>query len=126
MVFQIVGGRQLWRRKGVDREYLLYKIREFHRVHKTPLTQCIEDIQEAFEWLPKSSYNSEAKPLTELTRKRRRGIASIGKLLIPLLIRLGVVGEEDIDKTTDTVQPETRDLSGSQLESDTSEARNSA
>jgi hypothetical protein len=41
MVYQLVGGRQLWRGKGVNREYLLAKLQEFHRVHKTPLEQAI-------------------------------------------------------------------------------------
>jgi hypothetical protein len=35
MVYQLVGGRQLWRGRGVDREYLLAKLQEFHRVHQT-------------------------------------------------------------------------------------------
>ena len=33
MVFQIVSGRQLWRGKGTDREYLFFKLREFHLAH---------------------------------------------------------------------------------------------
>jgi hypothetical protein len=31
MVYQLVAGRQVWRGKGVDREYLLAKLQEFHR-----------------------------------------------------------------------------------------------
>ena len=90
MVFQLVGGRQLWRGRGVDREYLLAKLQEFHRVHKTPLEQTIRDLNEAFAWLPKSAYAAEAQPLQELVRKKQRGPKPIGDLLIPLLIRLGV------------------------------------
>jgi transposase len=93
MVYQLVGGRQLWRGKGVDREYLLAKLQEFHRVHKTPIEHSIRDMNEAFAWLPKSAYTEEAKPLAELARKKRRGPQPIGDLLIPLLIRLGVVDE---------------------------------
>lgn len=104
MVYQLVGGRQLWRGKGVDREYLLAKLQEFHRVHKTPIEQSIRDLHEAFAWLPQAAYPEEAKPLAELARKKQRGPQPIGELLIPLLIRLGV---------TDTV------------ESNTSEARSS-
>lgn len=104
MVFQLVGGRQLWRGRGVDREYLLAKLQEFHRVHQTPIEQSIGDLQEAFQWLPKSAYVEEAKPLEELARKKHRGPQPIGELLIPLLIRLGV---------------------GSAVESNTSEARSS-
>ena len=84
----------MWRGKGVDREYLLAKLQEFHRVHKTPIEQSVRDLTEAFQWLPKSAYAEEAKPLAELTRKKRRGPKQIGELLTPLLIRLGVCDEE--------------------------------
>jgi hypothetical protein len=90
MVYQLVGGRQLWRGKGVDREYLLAKLQEFHRLHESPLDQAIRDLHEAFAWLPKSAYAEEAKPLAELARKKQRGPQRIGDLMIPLLIRLGV------------------------------------
>ena len=78
MVYQLVGGRQVWRGKGVDREYLLAKPYESHRVHKTPLEQTIRDLNEAFAWLPQSTYAAEAKPLEELVGKRRRGVQHIG------------------------------------------------
>ena len=90
MVYQLVGSRQLWRGKGVDREYLLAKLQEFHRLHETPIEQAIRDLHEAFAWLPKSAYAEEAKPLAELARKKQRGPQRIGDLMIPLLIRLGV------------------------------------
>jgi len=109
MVYQLVGGRQLWRGRGVDREYLLAKLQEFHRVHKTPIEQSIRDMNEAFAWLPKSAYAEEAKPLEQLARKKHRGPKRIGDLMIPLLIRLGV-GIEEEDK---------------EVESNTSEARSS-
>jgi transposase len=107
MVYQLVGGRQVWRGRGVDREYLLAKLQEFHRVHHTPIDQSIRDLNEAFVWLPKSAYADEAKPLTELPRRKRRGPQRIGDLLIPLLIRLGVSreklgvpDEETVESTT--------------------------
>jgi transposase len=100
MVYQLVGGRQLWRGKGVDREYLLAKLQEFHRVHKTPIDQAIRDLQEAFAWLPKSAYAEEAKPLAELARKKRRGLQRVGDLMIPLLIRLGVPLDEKVESPT--------------------------
>lgn len=96
MVYQLVGGRQLWRGKGVDREYLLAKLQVFHRVHKTPVDQAIRDLHEAFVWLPKSAYAEEAKPLEQLARKKRRGPQPIGELLIPLLIRLGIGGDQEV------------------------------
>ena len=95
MVFQLISGRQMWRGKGVDCDYLLFKLREFHRTHKTPVQEIVRDMNEAFAWLPKSSHATEAKPLAELARKKTRGPQAIGDLLIPLLIRLG---EHDPDK----------------------------
>jgi hypothetical protein len=100
MVYQLVGGRQLWRGKGVDREYLLAKLQEFHRLHQSPIDQAIRDLHVAFAWLPKSAYAEEAKPLAELARKNRRGPQRIGDLMIPLLIRLGVPIEEKVESTT--------------------------
>ena len=55
MVYQLVGGKQVWRGKGVDREYLLAKLREFHRVHNVPIDQSVRDLHEAFVWLPNRS-----------------------------------------------------------------------
>lgn len=100
MVFQIVSGRQLWRGKGVDREYLLFKLREFHRTHHSTPEQSVRDMNEAFAWLPKSAYAAEAKPLAELARKKGRGATSIGDLLLPLLIRLGVGTENTLESNT--------------------------
>ncbi len=97
MIFQIVGGRQVWRGKGIDREYILYKLREFHRAHHTPLEQTVVDLNEAFVWLPKSTHASEAKPLVEMAQKKRRGTTSIGDLLLPLIIRLGVKADDTLD-----------------------------
>ncbi len=100
MIFQIVSGRQVWRGKGIDREYLLLKLREFHRTHHSTLEQTVVDMNEAFAWLPKSSYAAEAKPLAELARKKRRGATSIGDLLLPLLIRLGVGSENTLESSS--------------------------
>lgn len=114
MVYQLVGGRQVWRGRGVDGEYLLAKLQEFHRDHQTPIVQSIRDLNEAFAWLPKSTYPAEAKPLIEFARKKNRGPQHIADLLIPLLIRLGVTREE-------LGVP-----SEQQVESNTSEARSSS
>jgi transposase len=94
MVYQLVGGRQVWRGRGVDREYLLSKLQEFHREHHTSIEQSIRDLNEAFVWLPKSAYADEAKPLAALVRPKRRGPQRIGDLIVPLLIRLGATGKE--------------------------------
>jgi len=103
MVYQLVAGGQVWRGKGVDREYMLAKLHEFHRVHQTPLDQAIRDLGEAVAWLPKSTYAEEAQPLAELARARRRGPQHISELMMPLLIRLGVSIEghhEEIESNT--------------------------
>ena len=100
MVFQLVGGRQIWRGRGVDCEYVLAKLQEFHRVHKTPIDQSIRDMKDAFVWLPKSAYAAEAKPMAELARKKHRGPKRIGDLLIPLLLRLGVSIEKSVESNT--------------------------
>lgn len=114
MVYQLVGGRQVWRGQGVDRDHLLSKLQEFHRLHHTPIVQSIRDLGEAFAWLPKSIYAAEAEPLAALVRRKRRGPQRIGDLIIPLLIRLGVTSEEIGVPSEETV------------ESDTSEARSPA
>lgn len=62
--------------------------------------QTIKDLNEAFKWLPKSSYAAEAKPLLGDAGKRRRGVTSLGDLLIPLLIRLGVHDAEQVESKT--------------------------
>ena len=97
MVFQLVSGRQVWRGKGVDREAILSKLREFHRDHHSDLDRMIADLHNAIAWLPKSTYASEAKPLQELAAKKRRGSQRIGDLLVDLLIRLGVKTEKSLD-----------------------------
>ena len=64
------------------------------------LTHTIRDLNEAFAWLPKSAYSAEAKPLAELARRKHRGPQHIGDLLIPLLIRLGVSIEKEVESNT--------------------------
>jgi transposase len=100
MVFQLVGGRQVWRGKGVDREAILSKLREFHRDHHSALDQMISDMNEAFSWLPKATYASEAKPLAELAGKKRRGPKPISDLLVNLLLRLGVRSQEQVESNS--------------------------
>lgn len=114
MVFQLVGGRQLWRGKGVDREYLLDKLRRFHLEHQTPLDQVCRDLHQAFTWLPKFAYKDEAQPLVEAAKKKSRGMQSIGELFLQLLIRLGI----GLDELTGEVTHES-------VKSHSSEARSS-
>ena len=114
MVYQLVGGRQVWRGRGLDPEYLLAKVQEFHRLHHTPPADTIRDLHEAFAWLPQSAYAAEAQPLVKLVRKKHRGPQRLGDLLIPLLMRLGIRREELEGPSPQTV------------ESNTSEARSSS
>jgi hypothetical protein len=55
------------------------------------------DLNGAFEWLPKSTYASEAQPLIVMASKKRRGSTSIGDLLLPLMIRLGVQADNELE-----------------------------
>ncbi len=80
------------------------KLREFHRTHQTPLDQTVRDMNEALEWLPRSAHASEAQSLQELTQKKHRGSKSIGDLLLPLLIRLGVSGTEPLESPSSEAQ----------------------
>jgi hypothetical protein len=114
MVYQLVGGRQVWRGRGVDPEYLLAKLQEFHRLHHTPPADTIRDLHEAFAWLPKSAYAAEAQPLAKLVHKKHRGPQRLGDLLIPLLVRLGI-GREELEGPS----PQT-------IESNMSEAQSSS
>lgn len=100
MVFQLVSGRRLWRCNGVNREHLLAKLQAFHQRHDTPIAQSVKELGDAFEWLPRSAYRDEAKPLEELARKKRHGAKSIGDLLVPLLVRLGVAEHDQVESST--------------------------
>jgi len=68
-----------------------------HRVHHSPLEQTVIDLNAAFEWLSKSTYTSEAKPLVEMASKKRRGTISTGELLLPLMIRPGVQADKTLE-----------------------------
>ncbi len=113
MVYQLIGGRQVWRGRGVECEYLLAKLQEFHRIHHTPIGQSIDDLNEAFVWLPKSAYAAEAKPLTAWSPETPRP-PTHRRPADPLLIRLGLTREELGGCSEETV------------ESTTSEARSSS
>jgi transposase len=113
MVYQLVGGRQVWRGRGVDREYLLDKLQQFHSEHHSPLEQVIRDLNEAFVWLPKSAYAAEAEPLAKLVGRKRRGPQRIGDLLIPLLIRLGLTPQELGVAHEETLELKTSEARGS-------------
>lgn len=105
LVFQIVSGRQFYNRRGIDRQYLIAKLIEFHREHMSPADLTAECLNDAIGWLPKSTYHSEAEALQELLKKRTRRVQPISDLVLPLLVRLGV-------KDLDTVNSETSEARG--------------
>jgi len=100
MIFQVVSGRQVYRRRGVDRQYLLSKLLEFHRQHSSSPEEIAANLSNVFRWLPKSSYQAEGSALGDELRKRKRKLQSLGELLIPLLIRLGVQREPEVESKT--------------------------
>ena len=65
-------------------------------MHGTPFDIVIKQLYEIVQWLPKSTYASEAKPIQEFASKKHRGPILIGDLLIHVLLRLGVVIPEEV------------------------------
>lgn len=100
MIFQLVSGRQLYRRRGIDRQYLLSKLMDFHRRHSSSPEQTAASLNSALTWLPKSSYQSEGATLADELKKKKRNLQSLGELLIELLARLGVRSETEVESKT--------------------------
>ena len=78
---------------------IIEKLREFHRVHQTPIDRTLADLETAVEQLPYKTRHHEAEVVAEVLRqnaKRKRGTPSIGELLPAVLARLGAsnVGTE--------------------------------
>ncbi|MGV3484814.1 MAG: transposase [Planctomycetaceae bacterium] len=103
MVFQIVSGKQVWRGHGVDRDYLLKKLMVFHQASQTDATQIVKDLMEAAKYLPKSHALAEGQQLPVATVRPRGGTQSLGALLLPLLIRLGVATEKPLESNSSEV-----------------------
>jgi transposase len=84
---------------------IMEKLREFHRVHQTPIDQVLADLKATVEQLPYHTREREAEVVAEVLRQhadRRRGPVAIGTLLPAVLARLEI-------KTTE--EPKTRDRS---------------
>tara|TARA_R110002073_G_scaffold148228_3_gene301253 strand:+ start:18498 stop:19922 length:1425 start_codon:yes stop_codon:yes gene_type:complete len=76
---------------------VLEKLREFHRIHQTPMQQVLADLTRAVEQLPGHTQGHEAIVVASVLRKhseRRRGPVEIGELLTAVLARLGVPPNE--------------------------------
>ncbi len=72
---------------------ILEKLREFHRVHNTPMEQVLADLSKVVEQLPGHTRGHEAKVVAEVLRQntsRKRGGVEIGTLLPAVLARLGI------------------------------------
>lgn len=96
MIFQLVGGKHVWRKQGIKTELILKKLNEYHRDHQTSLELVIKDMQEAIQQFPKSIYESESKPILEMIHKKSRGPVSVADVLVPVLLRLGVTNASEI------------------------------
>jgi len=98
-VFQMVSGRQLYRHPSrLDRAYVMDKLLEFHRQHRTPPAVIVAHLKRAAEHIPTPDYAREAQPLRELyqrsQRSRRSAPQELGTLLVGVLARLGVTDVE--------------------------------
>ena len=82
---------------------ILEKLREFHRIHQTPIQHVLADLTRAVEQLPGHTRGYEAKVVAEVLRykaTRRRGAVDIGELLTAVLARLGINGNEINETST--------------------------
>lgn len=100
LIFQLVSGRQFYHRRGIDRQYLIAKLIEFHHEHASSAELTAACLNDTIGWLPKSTYQSEAEPLQELLKKRTRRAQPIKDLILPLLVRLGVKDETEVNLNT--------------------------
>ena len=72
---------------------IMEKLREFHRVHQTPMDQVLADLKTTVGQLPYHTRNREAEVVAEVLRQeteRRRGPTPIGALLPAVLARLEI------------------------------------
>jgi hypothetical protein len=85
---------------------ILEKLREFHRIHETPLDQVLTDLSKAIEQLPGHTKGHEAKVMSEVFPKKlssKRRAVPLSELLVAVLARLGV--NEDELTNNDTIEP---------------------
>ena len=94
-VFQMVAGKKLFKHSSrLDRGYVLNKLLDFHREHKSPMDVVLADLKAATDQLPIKDYADEAKPLLDVHRKtvrsRQKEPQQLGSILVHVLTRLGV------------------------------------
>ncbi len=76
---------------------ILEKLREFHRIHQTPMEEVLAQLTKAVEQLPGHTRGHEAKVVANvLSQKasRKRGAVELGELLTAVLARLGINANE--------------------------------
>lgn len=100
MVFQLVGGKQVWRGHGVNRDYLLRKLMLFEQSRQTDVSRIASDLTAAAMHLRGAVAQAEARQLPVAPQRRRGSVQSIGELLVPLLIRLGAIDRESLESAT--------------------------
>jgi len=79
---------------------IMEKLREFHRVHETPMDQMLADLKATVEQLPYHTRNREAEVVAEVLRQnaaRRRGSVAVGTLLPAVLARLEIKTTEETE-----------------------------
>ena len=79
---------------------IMEKLREFHRVHETPMNQVLADLKASVEQLPYHTRNREAEVVAEVLRQnatRRRGSVVVGMLLPAVLARLEIKTTEETE-----------------------------
>lgn len=92
--FACVAGDEPMKHPAVQQpDSIIEKLREFHRVHETPMNQVLADLKAAVEQLPYHTRNREAEVVAEVLRQnatRRRGVVAIGMLLPAVLAQLEI------------------------------------
>lgn len=104
LAFACVAGDQPMRHPAFrEPDSILEKLRQFHRIHQTPMQQVLSDLTSAVEQLPGHTRGHEAAVVAEVLRQqttRKRGAVGIGELLTPVLARLGVNAKEVTETNT--------------------------
>jgi len=97
LAFAIVGGQRLFPHVCCQpRHYILDKLLAFHRGNDTPMSQVMQDLDQATQQLPRAAKSAEAEPLRQRLLKIQKSRSNKPQLLgdiIPIVLaRLGVSG----------------------------------
>ena len=79
---------------------IMEKLREFHRVHETPISQVLAGLKASVQQLPYHTRNREAEVVADVLRQnaaRRRGSVAVGMLLPAVLARLEIKTTEETE-----------------------------